>query len=64
VDENCLTFYHPFILPVIPGNLSKLPVKKRTLLIRRYQAQSVIDRKKDKYGYLVLRTMDAITRTR
>lgn len=65
VDEDFLTFYHPFVFPrPLPHDLYKKGPRNRLRRIREYQAQARIDAKKDKYGYLVIRTMDALTRTR
>jgi len=38
--------------------------RNRLRRIPEYQAQSRIDAKKDRFGYLVIRTLDALTRTR
>ena len=64
VDKNCLTFYHPFYTPTPPPNLQHLGPRKRIRVFRRFEAQARIDHQKSRFGYLVIRTLDALTRTR
>jgi hypothetical protein len=64
VDENLITFYHPFYRTLSLPKLAGLGPRKKLRVLRQFQATVRRNGKRNHYGYLLIRTLDQLTTTR